>query len=99
MTEESYIAAVELANNYRSQFFKYPKGIKAFKEVTPVDALAMTIENCDIADSFHFEQCLKCKANNFDLKIPEVKLTLKSQKGGYYFVCEGCLNRNTRSFS
>lgn len=84
--------AIILANDHRTEFFKYPRGAMAWRNSTTEEKLVLDLKNVEMAESFHFEFCLKCKKNNFKLDKPLYKLNLKKDNLAYYFLCDGCKN-------
>lgn len=88
--DDEFEKAIQLANEYRSEFFKRPMGIFAFRDVTPSDGMAMNLDNLNIAESYHYEFCIECKSHKQHDQF--VKLFLINKNGGYCFICNDCKN-------
>lgn len=109
-----FVKANNLVDEHRKQFFKEPIGAHAWKYSSARDGMFTSMRNNELAESFHFQSCLKCGLNGYwpeNFKSEEkmndaekamyaevlkrkpgvVKLKLKNENGGYYFLCASCV--------
>lgn len=56
---------LKLADDYRKDFFKTPRGANSWRNTTPLDGMMTNLHNNKMAESFHFQSCLKCNANEY----------------------------------
>ena len=67
LNESSLQKAIELCEEYRKNFFKAPRGAKAWENASKLEATIIDMRNNDLADSFHMQQCILCNAHNSEL--------------------------------
>lgn len=78
--------ALREADAYRRESFKEPRGLTAWDQTSPLDAVFAHESNDQKFESFHMECCLRCGGDN-----KQSELKLKADRGMYFWVCRGCL--------
>ena len=84
-TEDEKTLRTELADQYRKWFYKSPKGLDAFAEATPEEALFVTRKTFSKAESFHLQHCIMCQTPD--------GLGVRGDGWNYYFTCTKCKDR------
>lgn len=84
-TEGETTRRSELADQYRKWFYQTPRGIAAFGETSPEEALFVSRKTFSKAESFHLQHCLMCHDSN--------GLGLRGDGWNYYFTCPKCKDR------